>query len=42
LFSVALFYFKDKLGGHAEKAKELLAEANREIKAAADFADHAK
>ena len=33
-------YFKDKLGGHAEKAKELLAEANREIKAAADYVDH--
>jgi F0F1-type ATP synthase membrane subunit b/b' len=31
---------KDELGGHAEKAIELLDQANRELKAAAEFADH--
>lgn len=33
---------KDELGGHAEKAKDLLAQADRELKAAAEFADHRK
>jgi hypothetical protein len=31
---------KENLGGHAEKAKDLLAQANRELKAAAEYADH--
>jgi hypothetical protein len=31
---------KDQLGGHAEKARDLLAEASREVKAAAEYADH--
>lgn len=31
---------KDELGGHAEKAKEHLVEADRELKMAAEFADH--
>ncbi|MGB8473143.1 MAG: hypothetical protein WCE61_03525 [Candidatus Acidiferrum sp.] len=31
---------RGRLGGHAEKAKELLNAANREIKEAAEFADH--
>jgi len=31
---------KEQLGGHAEKAKQLLAEASRELKAAANYADH--
>lgn len=31
---------KDELGGHAEKAIELLDQANHELKAAAEFADH--
>lgn len=31
---------KDELGGHAEKAIQLLDQANRELKAAAEFADH--
>jgi hypothetical protein len=30
----------DRLGDHAEKAKQLLAEASRELKAAAEYADH--
>jgi hypothetical protein len=30
---------KDELGGHAEKAKQLLAEASRELKEAANYAD---
>jgi hypothetical protein len=30
---------KDELGGHAEKAKQLLDEASRELKQAADYAD---
>lgn len=30
---------KEELGGHAEKAIELLDQANRELKAAAEFAD---
>ena len=30
---------KDKLGGHAEKAIQLLDQANHELKAAAEFAD---
>jgi hypothetical protein len=29
---------KDQLGGHADKAKELLAQASQELKAAADYA----
>jgi hypothetical protein len=33
---------KDQLGGHAEKAKELLGDADRELKAAAEYADHHK
>jgi F0F1-type ATP synthase membrane subunit b/b' len=31
---------KEELGGHAEKAIDLLDQANRELKAAAEFADH--
>lgn len=31
---------KDQLGGHGEKARDLLAQASREIKAAAEYADH--
>ena len=31
---------KDELGGHAEKAIELLNQANHELKEAADYADH--
>ena len=31
---------RDELGGHAQKAKEMLDGANRELKAAAEFADH--
>jgi|HubBroStandDraft_6_1064221.scaffolds.fasta_scaffold2608011_1 F0F1-type ATP synthase membrane subunit b/b' len=31
---------KDELGGHAEKALELLNQANHELKEAAEFADH--
>jgi len=31
---------KNDLGGHAEKAKELLSDADRELKAAAEYADH--
>ena len=31
---------KDELGGHAEKAIELLNQANHELKEAAEFADH--
>jgi hypothetical protein len=31
---------KEELGGHAEKAKDLLQQADRELKAAAEFADH--
>ena len=33
---------KEELGGHAEKAKQLLEEVNRELKAAAEYADHRK
>jgi hypothetical protein len=33
---------KDNLGGHAEKALHSLEEADRELKAAAEFADHRK
>lgn len=33
---------KDELGGHANAAKEHLEAADRELKAAADFADHRK
>lgn len=33
---------KDELGGHAEKAKQHLMEADQELKAAAEFADHRK
>ncbi|MFZ0885636.1 MAG: hypothetical protein WAN14_19700 [Candidatus Acidiferrales bacterium] len=33
---------KDQLGGHAQKAQELLSEADRELKAAAEFANHRK
>jgi F0F1-type ATP synthase membrane subunit b/b' len=31
---------KDELGGHAEKAIELLNQANHELKEAAEFVDH--
>lgn len=31
---------KDELGGHAEKAIELLNQANHELKEAAEFRDH--
>lgn len=31
---------KDELGGHAEKAKQLLVDADGELKAAAEYADH--
>jgi F0F1-type ATP synthase membrane subunit b/b' len=30
----------EELGGHAEKAKQLLDQASRELKEAAEFADH--
>jgi len=30
---------RDQLGGHAEKARDLLAQASRELKAAAEYAD---
>lgn len=33
---------KDELGGHAEKAQQLLSDADRELRAAADYADHRK
>ncbi|MGA7223017.1 MAG: hypothetical protein WA867_19445 [Candidatus Acidiferrales bacterium] len=33
---------KDQLGGHAEKAQQLLADADRELKAAAEVAEHRK
>jgi hypothetical protein len=33
---------KDKLGGHAEKAIQLLDQANHELKAAAEYADQHK
>jgi F0F1-type ATP synthase membrane subunit b/b' len=33
---------KDELGGHAAKAKDLIDAADRELKAAAEFADHRK
>jgi hypothetical protein len=31
---------KDELGGHAEKAIQLLDQANRELKLAAEYSDH--
>jgi hypothetical protein len=31
---------KDELGGHAEKAKDLLLQADRELKEAAEYANH--
>ena len=31
---------KEELGGHADKAKQLLDEASRELKEAAEYADH--
>ena len=31
-----------ELGGHGEKAKQLLAEANRELKEAAEYLNHEK
>lgn len=31
---------KDELGGHAEKAKQLLDQASRELKEEAEFANH--
>jgi hypothetical protein len=33
---------KDQLGGHAEKAIQLLEQATHELKAAAEFAEHHK
>lgn len=30
----------DRLGDHAERAKQLLAQASQELKAAAEYADH--
>ena len=33
---------KEQLGGHADKAKQLLGEADRELKAAAEYANHHK
>jgi hypothetical protein len=33
---------KDELGGHAAKAKDLIDAADRELKLAAEFADHRK
>jgi F0F1-type ATP synthase membrane subunit b/b' len=33
---------KDELGGHAQKAKDLIDAADRELKQAAEFADHRK
>jgi hypothetical protein len=33
---------KDELGGHANAAKEHIEAADRELKAAAEFADHRK
>jgi hypothetical protein len=33
---------KDELGGHAQKAKELLDQVNHELKEAAEYADHRK
>ncbi|HEY4949428.1 MAG TPA: hypothetical protein VIH88_03755 [Candidatus Acidoferrales bacterium] len=33
---------KDDLGGHAQKAQQLLSDADRELKAAAEFAEHRK
>jgi hypothetical protein len=33
---------KDELGGHAERALELLNQANHELKEAAEFKDHHK
>jgi hypothetical protein len=33
---------RDELGGHADKAKQLLFEANRELKEAAEYANHRK
>lgn len=32
-------YYKDRMGGHGEKAKELLAQADKEIKLAAEYAN---
>ena len=31
---------RDRLGGHAQKAKDLLAEASQELKLAAEYANH--
>lgn len=33
---------KEELGGHAEKAKQYLADADQELKLAAEYADHRK
>ena len=33
---------KDELGGHAQKAKDLLEQVNHELKEAAEYADHRK
>jgi len=33
---------RDKLGNHAQKAKELLIQASQELKAAAEYANHRK
>lgn len=34
--------YKEELGGHAEKAKEHLMEADKELKLAAEYVDHRK
>jgi hypothetical protein len=33
---------KEELGGHAEKANQLLVQADQELKLAAEYADHRK
>jgi hypothetical protein len=35
-------YYKNGLGGHGDKAKQHLVEADQELKLAAEFADHHK
>ena len=32
-------HYKDQLGGHAQKAEELLAQASKELKEASEYAD---
>jgi hypothetical protein len=33
-------YYKDNLGGHAEKARQLIEQASHELKEAAEYANH--